>query len=166
MNYTRKPWQEPMVWLMVGIPAFTVLAGIITFLIIVQSGPLDDIATSVSRVSQAQNVESIADKTAAENNYRGFLIIDQSHKPVSISLKIEPVALTSADIRVVFVHPNLASKDIETLLRVNSSVAELPDVALFNPQQIVVSDVQNHWRLVGTYQGQSSIKLTPALPVH
>ena len=165
MNETRKAWQEPMVWLMVGIPAFTAIAGIVTFFVIVQSGPLDDIATSVSRVSQAQNLESLADKTAAEKNYRGFLIIDESHKPFSVSLKIQPVTLATADIRIVFVHPNLASKDIETLVSANRSTAELPDAPLFNPQQIVVSDTQNRWRLVGIYQGQSTIRLTPALPV-
>ena len=57
MTETRKAWQEPMVWLMVGIPALTVVAGFATLIIALQSGPMDMVPASVQRVSQAQTLD-------------------------------------------------------------------------------------------------------------
>jgi hypothetical protein len=64
-------------------------------------------------------------------------------------------------VRVLFVHPNLAARDIG--IELNAGEGGLQKALDFTPQQIIVSDVAGTWRLVGTYSNQSTIVLTPAL---
>lgn len=163
MTETRKAWQEPMVWLMAGIPALTVIAGLYTLFIAFHSGPLDVAPASVQRVGQAQTLSSIADQLSTDNNYHGFLVLDKSSQPWTLTLKLVPSRLASNSIQVVFVHPQRADQDIIIQLPSQQSTIAMQPVIGFKPQQIVVSDNQNQWRLVGTDSGQSSITLTPAL---
>jgi hypothetical protein len=102
MNEQRSAWQEPMVWLMAGIPALTVVAGIATYFIAQQSGPMDMDPASVQRVSQSQNLDSVEDRTAIEGNYRAYLIIDQQAKPWTISVKTVPLSLAEKNTRRMF----------------------------------------------------------------
>lgn len=163
MNETRKAWQEPMVWLMVGIPALTVVAGIATLIIALQSGPMDMDPASVQRVSQAQTLDSAEDRTATEGNFRAFLIIDKQSKPWSISVKTVPMSLAGKDMHLVFVHPNRAELDIDVLLPARATATAMPKLLDFKAQQIMLRDAEKTWRLVGSYDGQSNITLTPAL---
>lgn len=165
MNEQRKAWQEPMVWLMVGIPFLTVIAGLYTVFLAFQSGPLDMAPAKVQRTGQAQVLESTEDKTAADGNYRAFLIIDQQTQPWSISVKTVPMSLTEQDMHLVFVHPNRAERDIDLLLPANVGVAVMLTPISFKAQQIILSDSKKTWRLVGQYDGNSTITLTPAQPV-
>lgn len=165
MNEQRKAWQEPMVWLMVGIPFLTVIAGLYTVFLAFQSGPLDMAPANVQRTGQAQVLESTEDKTAADGNYRAFLIIDQQTQRWSISVKTVPMSLTEQDMHLVFVHPNRAERDIDLLLPANVGVAVMLTPISFKAQQIILSDSKKTWRLVGQYDGNSTITLTPAQPV-
>lgn len=163
MTGQRKAWQEPMVWLMAGIPALTVVAGIATLVIALQSGPMDMVPASVQRVSQAQTLNSAEDLTAADGNYRAYMIIDQNVQPWSISVKTVPATLADSDIHVVFVHPNRADRDIDVLLPANAASAVMTRALDFNAQQIMLRDAGKTWRLVGMYDGQPNVTLTPAL---
>jgi hypothetical protein len=159
----RKAWQEPMVWLMAGIPALTVVAGIATLIIALQSGPMDMIPASVQRVAQAQTLDSAEDRTAAEGNFRAFLIIDQAVQPWSIRVKTVPATLAQKDMHVVFVHPNRADRDIDVLLPANAESTAMSKALDFKSQQVLLRDSGKTWRLVGVFDGQSNVTLTPAL---
>ena len=135
MTEQRKAWQEPMVWLMAGIPALTVVAGIATYCIARQSGPMDMDPASVQRIS----------------------------KPWSISLKTVPMSLAEKDMHLVFVHPNRAERDIDVLLLANAKSTTMSKPLDFKAQQIMLRDAEKTWRLVGSYNDQSNITLTPAL---
>ena len=163
MTEQRKAWQEPMVLLMAGIPALTVVAGIATYFIARQSGPMDMDPASVQRISQAQTLESTEDRTATDRNYRAFLIIDKQSKPWSISLKTVPMSLAEKDMHLVFVHPNRAERDIDVLLLANAKSTTMSKPLDFKAQQIMLRDAEKTWRLVGSYNDQSNITLTPAL---
>jgi uncharacterized protein len=165
MTEQRKAWQEPMVWLMAGIPALTVVAGITTLIIALQSGPMDLIPAAVQRVAQAQTLDSAEDQTAADGNYRAYLIIEQGTQPWSISVKTIPMSLAEKDMRLVFVHPNRADRDIDVLLPANVGKAVMRTPIDFVAQQIILSDSKKTWRLVGQYNSISTITLTPAQPV-
>jgi len=162
MTETRKAWQEPMVWLMVGIPALTVVAGIATLIIALQSGPMDMVPASVQRVSQAQTLDGAEDRTATEGNYRAFLIIDRQTRPWTISVKPFPVSLAGGDMRPVFLHTTRAERDIAVLLPAKADSTAMPKPLDFKPQQVMLRDAGKAWRLVGVYDGQSTITLTPA----
>ncbi|MBP7982015.1 MAG: FixH family protein [Arenimonas sp.] len=163
MTEARKAWQEPMVWLMAGIPVLTVFAGIATLVIALQSGPMDLVPASVQRISQAQTLNGAEDRTAAEGNYRAFLIIDQHSQPWTIRVKTVPMSLAAKDLHLLFVHPNRAERDIDVLLPANAASTALPKLLDFKEQQVMLRDAGNSWRLVGVYDGQSNITLTPAL---
>jgi len=163
MTEERKAWQEPMVWLMVGIPALTVVAGIATLVIAAQSGPMDMVPASVQRISQAQTLNGAEDSKAAEGDYRAFLIIDRNVQPWRVSVKTVPMALAEQDLHLVFVHPNRADRDIALRLPANAMATQLDTTPDFKPQQLILRDAGNTWRLVGTDDGQSTITLTPAL---
>lgn len=163
MTGERKAWQEPMVWLMVGIPALTVVAGIATMSIAARSGPMDMVPASVQRVSQAQTLDGAEDRRAAEGDYRAFLIIDRTDRPWHVSVKTVPMALAEQDLQLVFVHPNRADRDIALRLPANAPVTRMDKMPDFKPQQLILRDAGNTWRLVAADDGQSTITLTPAL---
>ena len=163
MIESRKAWQEPMVWLMVGIPFLTVIAGFYTLYLAINSGSLDSSKVSVQRIAQAQTVENLVDKFSAQQNYYGFLIIDKNLPIWSVTLKTVPIKLREQNIHIVFVHPQFAEQDVTVQISSKQESILLPKALAFKPQQIVVSDVQGKWRLVGTDNGSSLITLTPVL---
>lgn len=163
MTEARKAWQEPMVWLMAGIPVLTVFAGIATLIIALQSGPMDPVPASVQRVAQAQTLNGAEDRAAADGNFRAFLIIDQTVQPWSIRVKTVPLSLADKDMHLVFVHPNRAERDIDVLLPAKAASTAMPKLLDFKAQQVMLRDAGNSWRLVGVFDGQSNVTLTPAL---
>lgn len=161
MTETRKPWQEPMVWLMVGIPAATVIAGLATLAIAIRSGSMDTVPSSVQRVAQAQVLASVIDDSTSGKGYRGYLLLDRSATAWRVSVKTVPATLAAEPLRVLFVHPTLAIRDVRVDLAAGeTSITGVPD---FIPQQIIVSDAAGTWRLVGAYSELSVMNLTPAL---
>jgi hypothetical protein len=161
MSDERKSWQEPMVWLMLGIPGATVIAGLATLAIAIQSGTMDTVPSAVQRVAKAQVLNSAVDEQTTIKNYHGILLVDRSTGAWKVSLKTDPADLGLSAVRVLFVHPNLAASDIGIELSAGEGV--LQKALEFTPQQIIVTDDAGTWRLVGTYSNQSTIVLTPAV---
>lgn len=161
MTETRKTWQEPMVWLIVGIPALTVVAGFFTLYLAIASGPLDSVQASVERVGKGQALHSAADTAASQGHYRGYLIIDRQAQPWQLTLKTVPENLSAPPVDVLFVHANLAERDVRVALQ--SGSGRLSGPLDFTPQQIVVTDRAGTWRLVGTYDDSANIALTAAI---
>lgn len=161
MSEGRKPWQEPMVWLMVGIPAATVVAGLATMAIALRSGSMDSVPTSVQRVAQAQVLASAVDDSTASKGYRGFLMLERGPEAWRVSVKTVPANLAETPLQVLFVHPTLAARDVRIEL-VAGAAAGAASID-FIPQQVIVSDSAGTWRLVGAYREQSVLDLTPAL---
>lgn len=150
-----------MVWLMVGIPAATVIAGLATLAIAIQSGAMDTVPSSVQRVAQAQVLTSTVDDSTSKMGYRGYLMLDRNQPAWQVSVKTVPAGLAGAPLHVLFVHPTLAARDVRVNLGAGDVAAA---VALdFIPQQVIVSDAAGTWRLVGAYSEQSVLNLTPAL---
>jgi uncharacterized protein len=157
----RKAWQEPMVWLMLGIPAATLVAGFYTLYLAQSSGPLDSVQASVQRVGKAQVSDSAADAAATRNDFRAELHIDRQNPHWQLKLSTVPERLASAPIDVFFVHANDASRDVR--VRLLSGRGQMPASLRFTPQQIVLTDQAGTWRLVGRYHASGAISLTPAL---
>lgn len=57
MSGPRGAWREPMVWLVFGIPAATLLAAIVLVFILVRSDRTDDATGPAQESSQAQGRE-------------------------------------------------------------------------------------------------------------
>ena len=157
----RKPWQEPMVWLMAGIPLATIVAGIATLVIALRSGPMDGVSASVQRVSQIQTLDSAADLAATRLDYHGYLLVERGADGWRLNLKTAPPELAQAPAQAVFVHPNRAEQDVH--VRLLDGQALLPKPPAFVPAQVVVSDEAGSWRLVGEYSDSGTLTLTPAV---
>jgi len=158
----RKAFQEPMVWLMVGIPALTVIAGIATLIIALRSGELDSVPSPVVRVAQTQTLRSPADATASRLGYRGLLRIDRHQNPWQLQIQIAPESAASGKLQVLFVHPQFAKQDV--LIELEKDFGALSKPLPFIPQQVVVTDSSGIWRLIGAYSAESDIVLTPSNP--
>lgn len=151
-----------MVWMIVGIPALTVIAGFYTLYLAIASGPLDSVPASVERVGKGQALHSVADSAASKGHYRGYLILDRQAGPWQLTLKTAPEDLASKPVDVLFVHANRAERDVR--VRLESGSGRLDKALDFTPQQVVVTDVAGHWRLVGSYDPASAnIALTAAI---
>jgi hypothetical protein len=151
-----------MVWMIFGIPALTVIAGFYTLYLAISSGPLDSVQASVERVGKGQALHSAADSAASQGHYRGYLVIDRQAKPWQLTLKTAPENLASQPVDVLFVHANLAKRDVR--VRLESGSGRLDKALDFSPQQIVVTDAAGRWRLVGSYDADAAnIALTAAL---
>jgi len=158
----RKAFQEPMVWLMVGIPALTVIAGIATLIIALRSGELDSVPSPVVRVAQTQTLQSSADNTASQRGYRGQLHIDRRQNPWQLQIQLTPEDAATGKLQVLFVHPQFAKQDVRIVLE--RGAGNLAEPLQFVPQQVVVSDSRGVWRLVGAYAAEDDIVLTPSNP--
>ncbi len=156
----RKAIQEPMVWLMVGIPALTVVAGIATLIIALRSGELDSVPSPVERIAQTQTLQSPADAAANRLGYRGLLRIDRTHKPWQIQIQITPESAMRSKLQILFVHPQFAKQDVS--IELDSNTGSLAKPLPFVPQQVVVANISGTWRLVGTYSSDGDIILTPS----
>ena len=161
MNDRRSAWREPMVWLVFGIPAATVLAGLATLAIALRAGSIDPIAAPVSRLAKAQVTVGTLDETATRGGYRGMLRIEREGPRWRLGIETSPVSLADRPVQVLFVHPTLASRDVRVLL----DNRRTPDIQApdFVPQQVIVTDVAGNWRLVGSYDERSQLELMPAL---
>lgn len=157
----RKAWQEPMVWLMAGIPLATIVAGIATLVIALRSGPLDGVPASVQRVSQIQTLDSAADLAATRLDYHGYLLVERGASGWRLELKTAPPALAEAPAQVLFVHPYSARQDVRVALAAGRAV--LAQAPAFVPSQVVVTDDAGSWRLVGDYSDSGTLTLTPAV---
>ena len=161
MTEQRKAWQEPMVWLMAGIPLATIVAGIATLVIALRSVPIDGVPASVQRVSQIQTLDSAADLAATRLDYHGYLLVERGADGWRLALKTAPPSLAQAPAQVVFVHPNSAQKDVRVALAGGRAV--LAQAPAFVPSQVVVTDDAGTWRLVGDYSDSGTLTLTPAV---
>ena len=93
---------EPMVWLMLGIPAATVLAGIATLVIASSAGGLDAAPEPVQRTLQAQVADLGPDRRAAAAGMQATLRVDGAGR-IDVALPASPGAPT-----LRLVHPTRA----------------------------------------------------------
>ena len=61
---SRPAWREPMVWLMAGLPAASVVAGILLVVTAVRAGGADEVDAQVRRSAQVQITELGPDESA------------------------------------------------------------------------------------------------------
>ncbi len=72
----RAVWREPMLWLVVALPALGVLAGVLIVVAALRSGGADALSTEVRRTGQIQQENLAPDLAAARAGLVGELHID------------------------------------------------------------------------------------------
>jgi hypothetical protein len=150
MHATPRPrawFREPMLWLVVGLPALAVAAAIAALVLAIRSGGSDAVADVVQRTAQIQTAALDADARAQQLGLSAVLRIGSDH--------IEVLPATGAfargqALRLRLVHPTSATADRELVLRPSAlgwRAEGVPDPG--HAWQLQLTPADAAWRLRG-----------------
>ncbi len=155
MTEPRRAWQEPMVWLVVVIPAMSVVASIALLVAAARSsGNNDMVADTVQRTGQAQVADIGPDARAMELRLGAVL---QSEDGM---LRVFPAGgefLRSQPLHLQLLHPNRQDDDISLTL--------VPDALGWHVKH--AAEASHDWNLQlsdGDAKGDASWRLRGRLP--
>ena len=162
-NESGSPWRQPMTWLVVGLPAVTVVA--LVSLVIMAAGPgsTDSLDTSVKRTAQMQTVDLGPDETAAQLRLAALLRVDRD------SLEVLPLHAgfdTGKPLRLAMRHPVRAERDRQFLLQPSAGGWRVPapTLELDHDWTLQLAPEGGAWRLQGRLtRQQHAARLAPAL---
>jgi uncharacterized protein len=155
-------WKVPMMWLVIGLPLASVVAGVSLVVIAVRSGGTDVVRDEVQRVSQIQTADLGADGRAAELRLSAVLRADEGMlQVIPATGEFDP----SATLRLVLAHPTRATEDIQVDLPPTATGWQASH-ALDDGHDWVVelAPVDGSWRLRGRLpRQQHATRLAPSL---
>ena len=143
-----RPWfHEPMVWLVWGLPFATVIAGISTLVVAIQSGGSDQVIDQVSRMAQVQQTDVAADREARRLGLSASLV--KSEHDVVVELGGHWPSDQALELRLS--HPTDADQDHRLVLnpaggRWSAALSADRSIAW----QVQLGDRDGRWRLDGS----------------
>jgi len=161
---SARPWyREPMLALVIGLPAAAVVASLVTIVIAARSsGDAGD--PRVTRVAQVQTADFAADHAAAGS---GLAAVASISPDGVISLGFEREAWRGSSLRLTLRHVTDGSRDRALLLHRAGSgnyAALLPGVLPAGAYNAELAPEDGGWRLVGRLEdGAAELRLAPAL---
>jgi hypothetical protein len=157
----RPAWREPMVWLTAGLPAASVVAGILLVVTAVRAGGADDVDAPVQRRAQIQMTELGPDEAARRLQVAALVRMDAAgvHAlPVSGPLPRNGALVLS------LTHPTDASRDRQLVLEPTSAGWQSPTVLPTGHDWLLkLAPPDGHWRVVGRMVRGGATRLGPAL---
>ena len=158
----RPALREPMVWLIVGLPAASVVAGIMLVITAVRSGGADTVIDDVQRTAQIQVTELGPDARARSMNLAAVLRLDAG------TIEVLPVSgefASNGALILTLSHPTDATQDRRLSLRPTSLGWRIAGDARADHDWIAqLAPVDRRWRVRGRLKaGQESAYLGPAL---
>lgn len=162
----RKP-RNPVLWLVIGLPAVVIVASLTTLYIAIDAGGSDAIPDEVRRTAQIQTTELGPDERAATLKLSAVFSVREGHVevlPASGAL-VDDKALRGQPLRLRLQHPTVAAEDRELKL-VPTEAGWRADIAL-DPKhdwRIQLLPEGSAWRLRGRLPaGQRGVLLAPAV---
>lgn len=158
----RSALREPMVWLMIGLPAASVVAGIALVVAAIRTGGADTVTDEVQRTAQIQVSELGPDERA------------QAMK-LSAVLRLEPAALAVLPVNGEFVrnepltlvlsHPTDAARDRRVVLQPTElGWRAIGDFRAGHDWIVQLAPADGQWRIHGRlHSGQQAAYLGPSL---
>lgn len=157
----QSPWRNPMVWLMLALPASAVVAGISTVVIAVRAGGSDAIPDHVRRTAQIQTTELGPDERAAARKLS--LVLSAGDGTVSL-LPVTGDADRKQPLQLALRHPTRAAEDVVLTLAPTAAgweAAHTLDAA--HDWNVQASDADGTWRVLARLPaGQRGVLLRPA----
>lgn len=163
---TQRNLRNPMLWLVVGLPALVVVAGLSTVVIAIRAGGSDAIPEDVRRMAQVQTAELGPDARAAEQGLSlVFSVQDDALALLPASGEID----RAAPLTLALHHPTDAAQDRS--LRFAPSVdgwrldtrADAPALDPGHDWRVVATAADGRWRLHGRLvAGERAVLLRPA----
>jgi hypothetical protein len=159
MSASRAAWREPMVWLLLAIPAATVVGGMAT-LRLARAGGIDAAPEVVRRTLQAQVTDLAPDAEAARRRLAATLLIDAAGQPhVALAAQADTAALV-----LHFVHPTRADLDRRWERAASAHAWHGPVARADARGRWILEDAAREWRLVGvTGDDPRRVVLEPAV---
>lgn len=159
----RKPfWKTPMMWLVIGLPLASVVAGISLVVIAVRSGGADVVRDEVQRVSQIQTTNLGPDEQASTLGLSALLRTDEGVVHV---IPVTGDFDRRAPLHVLAQHPTRATGDVEiTLPPADGNWSA--DFALDDSHDWILqlTPADGSWRLHGRLpRQQHAVRLAPSL---
>ncbi len=169
-------WRNPMLWLIVGLPAAVIVAGFTTLAIAINSGGSDAISDNVRRTAQIQTTELGPDERAAALKLSAVLSVHTTDGAQALELlpatgalfdsaSIEGRALRAQPLRLLLQHPTRAAEDRELRLLPTANgwrVASTLDGS--HDWRVQVLPEGGAWRLHARLPaGQRGVLLAPSL---
>lgn len=161
-NDARRAWREPLVWLVVGIPAVAVVA--LVWMVIVAAGPgsTDSVDPAVRRTADIQTVDLGPDQAAAKLQLAALLRIDGK------ALEVLPLhAGFDADkpLQLILQHPARADLDRAMLLQPSAGGWKVDaEIDTGHDWNLQLTPEGGRWRLQGRLpHGRIAARLQPAV---
>lgn len=165
MSPTRpRPWyREPMLWLVIGLPLCSVVAGLGLLGFALHAGDADAVPDEVRRMSQIQLSDLEADHAARRRGLQATLVISPDTGALRLTLADEPAATGALELR--FVHPLQAAEDRQlTLTPTAGAWLGRFDGTLDHGWLLQLRPTDGQWRLSGRLAaGQHEVTLVPRL---
>ncbi len=161
MNQPSRAWREPMMWLVMGLPAITVIAGVTMVIRYGGPGTADVVNDGVRRTGQIQQTDLSADMAARELGLSAHLRVTEDAvelRGVSGELPLETLQLTLA-------HPLQAARDMTLQLQpVDGMWRAAASVDTTHDWNLQLAPASGAWRISGRLHGNEvSALLAPAL---
>lgn len=157
----ESPWRNPMVWLVAGIPAASIVAGIGLVIVAVRQ-PNDAITDKVRRTAQIQVADLDADARAQQAGLRALLRAQDG------VIEVLPVGGTfdrARPLELLLRHPARAAQDRRLELAPSTHGWRLAgDIDLSHDWNVELAPADARWRLQGRMpKDQRAVLLVPAL---
>lgn len=164
-NTPARPWfREPMLWLVLGLPAAVVVASFVTLSLAISSGGDDGVRDPGSRVGKAQTADLGPERNAARLGLAAELVLSADTE--AVELRVQAGQFTSDSLDLVLTHPRDASGDLSlSLIRADASRyfgrLAIPRDHAWNLQ---LQPADGQWRLQGRLPLEGlSADLSPAV---
>jgi hypothetical protein len=144
----RSAWREPMLWLVAGLPAASVAAGV-ALLVAISRDNVDALSAGVRRTAQIQAEDTRADEEALRRGLSAT--VRRGAPPDGLVLELHGDADGTAALRLLLLHPAAAAHDLEPKLeRLDAHhwrAAQPP--ATTNAWHLRLESADGRWRLAG-----------------
>ena len=163
MTEKKSIWRMPVMWLVVGLPLASIIAGVGLVITAVNTGGADSVTDKVDRMSQIQTTDLGPDNQAQVLKLSAILRVDGGMVEV---LPVTGEFKRNAPLRLSLEHPLQAQEDRVLELKpsvhgwqVEADIDETHDWRL----QLTPADTQ--WRLKGRLpKQQHATRLAPSVP--
>lgn len=158
----RSPLREPMVWLMIGLPAASVIAGVGLVVAAVHSGGADQVSDNVQRTAQIQVTELGPDSRAQAMKLSAVLRLEATAVDV---LPVNGEFVRDQALVLSLRHPTDASLDRQLALQATTlGWRAKGDLRASHDWIVELAPGDGQWRVHGRIQaGQRASYLGPAL---
>ena len=162
LDAARSMWSNPVMWLVVGLPLLSIVAGVGLVVIAVRSGGADTVSDPVSRVAQIQTTDLGPDAAARKLGLSAVLRVEDGLVEV---LPATGNFIRDQPLQLLLQHPTREAEDLQLQLQPEGSGWRLQQAVDAQHDWVVQLRAANgSWRLHGRLtKQQHAAHLAPSL---